>query len=285
MDSNNNGSNQWTHHAIVRNSGVLKWYINGVQVYSVANTTSSSDTQIRLGNYSSYWWKGYISSLRIVKGTAVYTSSFTPPTSPVTAISGTSMLLNFTNAGIIDQTGNNDIITVGDGSSKISTSVKKFGNGSFSFGGTGGWLEPRQPNTLLKLGTGDWTFEFWLRLPNTTQSAIWLINWNTDPRLNLDNATLSWMTAGTARVTTGSVLTANTWQHIAVVKYSGNTKIYVDGTQSGGTYSDSNSYTATDMDAIGYHPFTGYIDDFRLTKGYARYTSNFTAPTGPHKTK
>ena len=72
---------------------------------------------------------------------------------------------------------------------------------------------------------------------------------------------------------------ANTWQHIAVVKYNGNTKIYVDGTQSGSTYSDSNSYTATDMDAIGYHPFAGYIDEFRITKGVARYTGNFTPRT------
>jgi hypothetical protein len=194
--------------------------------------------------------------------------------------------LNFTNAGVIDQTGNHNIINVGDGSAKISTSVKKFNNGSLSFGGTGGWLEPAQigPN-LIKLGTGNWTFEFWLRLPNTTQSAIWLVNWNTDPRLNLNGQALAWMTAGTARITTGNVLTANTWQHIAVVKYNGNTKIYVDGTQSGSTYADSNSYTATAMDAIGYHPFTGFIDDFRITLGVARYTNNFTAPTSALMTR
>jgi hypothetical protein len=70
-----------------------------------------------------------------------------------------------------------------------------------------------------------------------------------------------------------------------VVKYNGNTKIYVDGTQSGSTYSDSESYAVTDMDAIGYHPFNGYIDEFRITKGVARYTSNFTAPTSAFITK
>ena len=277
-------TNRWTHHAVVRISGTTNYYQDGIFIGSGADTFDYGGV-LKVGTYANYNMKGFISDFRVVAGTGVYTGSFTPPTQALTAISGTRVLLSFTNAGIIDQTGINDIITVGDGSSKISTSVKKFGNGSFSFGGTGGWIEPRQPNPILRLGTGDWTFEFWLRLPNITQSAIWLVNWNTDPRLQLTNATLSWMTAGAVRITTGNVLTADTWQHIAVVKYNGSTKIYVDGTQSGSTYADSNSYTVTNMDAIGYHPFVGYIDDFRITRGYARYTANFTAPTEPHKIK
>jgi len=273
-------TNRWTHHAIVRASGTTKYYQDGILIGSGADTFNYTGTTLKVGSYANYNMKGFISDFRVVAGTGVYTGSFNPPTQALTAISGTRILLSFTNAGIIDQTGMHDIISIGDGSAKINTSVKKFNNGSLSWAGTGGWLEPKQTtNRLLRLGAGDWTFEFWLRLPNTSLSACWLINWNTDPRLNLDGQALAWMTAGTARITTGNVLTSNTWQHIAVVKYSGNTKIYVDGTQSGSTYADSNSYTVTDMDAIGYHPFVGYIDDFRLTKGYARYTGNFTPPT------
>jgi hypothetical protein len=273
-------TNRWTHHAVVRISGTTKYYQDGILIGSVADSFNYTGTTLKVGSYADYNPKGFISDFRIVAGTGVYTGSFAPPTQALTAISGTRILLSFTNAGIIDQTGMHDIISIGDGSAKISTSVKKFNNGSLSWSGTGGWLEPKQTtNRLLRLGAGDWTFEFWLRLPNTSLSACWLINWNTDPRLNLDGQALAWMTAGTARITTGNVLTSNTWQHIAVVKYSGNTKIYVDGTQSGSTYADSNSYTVTDMDAIGYHPFVGYIDDFRLTKGYARYTATFTPPT------
>lgn len=273
-------TNRWTHHAVVRISGTTKYYQDGILIGSVADSFNYTGTTLKVGSYADYNPKGFISDFRIVAGTGVYTGSFAPPTQALTAISGTRILLSFTNAGIIDQTGIHDIISIGDGSAKISTSVKKFNNGSLSWSGTGGWLEPKQTtNRLLRLGAGDWTFEFWLRLPNTSLSACWLINWNTDPRLNLDGQALAWMTAGTARITTGNVLTSNTWQHIAVVKYSGNTKIYVDGTQSGSTYADSNSYTVTDMDAIGYHPFVGYIDDFRLTKGYARYTATFTPPT------
>ena len=273
-------TNRWTHHAVVRISGTTRYYQDGILIGSGADVLNYTGTTLKVGSYADYNMKGFISDFRIVAGTGVYTGSFTPPTQALTAISGTRILLSFTNAGIIDQTGMHDIISIGDGSAKISTSVKKFNNGSLSWSGTGGWLEPKQTtNRLLRLGAGDWTFEFWLRLPNTSLSACWLINWNTDPRLNLDGQALAWMTAGTARITTGNVLTSNTWQHIAVVKYSGNTKIYVDGTQSGSTYADSNSYTVTDMDAIGYHPFVGYIDDFRLTKGYARYTATFTPPT------
>jgi len=279
-------TNRWIHHAVVRISGTTKYYQDGILIGSGADILNYTGTTLKVGSYADYNMKGFISDFRVVAGTGVYATSFTPPTQALTAISGTRALLSFTNAGVIDQTGMHNIITVGDGSAKISTSVNKFGTGSLSFGGTGGWIEPKESNTnLIRLGAGDWTFEFWLRLPNTSLSACWLINWNTDPRLNLDGQALAWMTAGTARVTTGNVLTANTWQHIAVVKYSGNTKIYVDGTQSGGTYADSNSYTVTAMDAIGYHPFVGYIDDFRITKGYARYTGNFTAPTSAFNVK
>jgi Concanavalin A-like lectin/glucanases superfamily/Putative Ig domain/IPT/TIG domain len=288
--------NSWTHVAVVNNNAdsTLQVYINGTSVVSCNTISSPTGTLVLANEWSvtSNYFGGYISNFRAVKGVAVYTGSFTVPTGPlsttqssgtnISAITDTSttMLLSGTNGGIIDQSGKYLVRTTGNGSATISTSVKKYGNGSISFAGTGGWIEPREPNNpLLRLGSSDWTFEFWLRVPNVTQSAIWLMNWNTDPRLNLDGQTLVWMTVGTARITTGNVLTANTWQHVAVVKYNGSTKIYVDGTQSGSTYTDGNDYSITDMDAIGYHPFTGYLDDIRITRGYARYTSNFTPPS------
>jgi hypothetical protein len=82
---------------------------------------------------------------------------------------------------------------------------------------------------------------------------------------------------------TGSTLSINTWYFIAVTRSSTSTKLFVNGTQSGSTYTDSTNYTSSSNPLVGAlfdgYSLNGYIDDFRITKGYARYTSNFTPPT------
>jgi hypothetical protein len=91
------------------------------------------------------------------------------------------------------------------------------------------------------------------------------------------------------RITGGSAIPTNEWVHLAICRASGSTKMFVNGTQSGSTYSDSNVYLnsanrpliASNGFTIGGSPsyFTGYIDDLRITKGIARYTAAFTPPT------
>jgi hypothetical protein len=84
---------------------------------------------------------------------------------------------------------------------------------------------------------------------------------------------------------TGGSLSSSTWYHIAIARSSGSTKMFVNGTQVGSTYSDTQDYTASnivigaDSYTLGADPFNGFIDDLRITKGVARYTSNFTPPT------
>ena len=107
---------QNTHIAVVRNVTSVVIYINGVSAGTATLATSFTNTAFTIGRQNSAgstYINGYLSNLRLVVGTAVYTSAFTPPTAPLTAISGTSLLLNFTNAGIADATAKNDLITVG----------------------------------------------------------------------------------------------------------------------------------------------------------------------------
>ena len=89
-----------------------------------------------------------------------------------------------------------------------------------------------------------------------------------------------------------STLPQNEWYHFALVRSGSTVKIYVNGTADSTTRSDSNSYAfGSDTLHIGGHPsltsygFQGYLDDFRLTIGLARYTSNFTPPTSAHSTQ
>ena len=94
--------NAWTHIAITRSGTSLRVFLNGVQSGStVTNSTNMSDTRCLVGinvgpsdgSISTAFYNGYISNLRAVKGTAVYTSNFTPPTAPLTPVANTSLLL------------------------------------------------------------------------------------------------------------------------------------------------------------------------------------------------
>ena len=90
-------SGQWEHIAFVRNysGNTLKMYANGVEKWSVSNTHDYNEvftTQIGFHGSSYPKFKGYISNLRVLKGIALYTSAFTPPTSKLTAVPGTVLL-------------------------------------------------------------------------------------------------------------------------------------------------------------------------------------------------
>ena len=89
--------NQWFHVAWVRQSGTLMFFIDGVKApdthswnYSIGQcgTVGVNIGSTMYGEFG----RGYISNLRAVKGTAVYTSNFTKPTSALTNISGTVLL-------------------------------------------------------------------------------------------------------------------------------------------------------------------------------------------------
>jgi hypothetical protein len=85
---------QWAHVAMVRSSGVTKVYANGTERMSFTDTYNYNGTYLAIGGYAhtGLLLTGSVSNFRVVKGTAVYTSSFRPPTEPLTSISGTVLL-------------------------------------------------------------------------------------------------------------------------------------------------------------------------------------------------
>jgi len=84
----------WYHVAHVRASSVSKLYLNGVEIVSMNDSYNYTGTYMAIGavTATSGSSDGYTSNMRVVKGTALYTSSFRPPTEPLTNISGTSIL-------------------------------------------------------------------------------------------------------------------------------------------------------------------------------------------------
>jgi hypothetical protein len=88
--------NTWYHAAVVRNSGTTTLYINGVSQGTYSDSNDYDNTQITVGihgpNRSSFPYEGKISNLRVVKGTAVYTSAFTAPTAPLSNVTNTKLI-------------------------------------------------------------------------------------------------------------------------------------------------------------------------------------------------
>jgi hypothetical protein len=285
-------TNVWNHIAIVRNGLTTTGYINGVSVGSNTFTPATvSAFQIARYNFVSapYLCSGYISNLRVVVGTAVYTSAFTPPTAPVTAITNTSLLLNCTNAGIYDAAVQNNAITVGD--AQASTTVSKWSPTSMKFDGTGDWLTAID-NPQLQLGTGNFTIDGWVYLSATgvaygiiskgTASTGWSVNVTVLNKLQFSYTTSN--LTGTTTLATG------TWYYFAVVRSgsaTGNLKVYLNGAvdaTSGGAVTDNFNQTNilyVGADRVGATPLNGYLQDVRVTK----YARTITTPTAAFPTR
>jgi len=290
---------EWYHVAYVRYGSTVELFINGESQGTGTGVTTLEQNNDRT-NYIASWRSdkrdelvGYVSDFRIVSS-QVYTTDFTPPTSPLTAITNTELLLSFQDAGIYDRSGINNLDTVGN--AQIDTAVKKYGTGSMEFDGTGDYLTI--PSTQdVALGSGDFTIECWANFSvvgaGNGQGLFQFSNGYLNsqdgrgPGIGISNSNGQWYIyygAGTNLNTTlGSSPSADTWYHVAFVRTSGVIRIFIDGTQTGSDISYSGNYTDTYLTIGGWYStsflFTGYIDDLRITKGVARYTADFTPPT------
>ena len=115
--------NQWNHVAAVQTSSTsVTIYLNGTSVATGTVGQTYSSTAFVIGrDYNAYgaeYFGGYISNLRYVSGTAVYTSNFTPPTTPLTAIANT-VLLTCQSSSIIDNSLYASALTVSGNSVKV----------------------------------------------------------------------------------------------------------------------------------------------------------------------
>jgi hypothetical protein len=278
----------WVHFAASRSGATTRIFVNGTQTYSYAGSTSFTNNGWHVGGGPDVeYFKGYIANHRVITGTAVYTAAFTPPTAPVTAITNTSLLLDFTNAGIIDNAMMNDLETVGN--AQISTAQSKFGSGAMFFAGGTDYLTVPS-NVNLEFGSGDFTIEAWVyfnsRVANSAiiskgNNGTYLIYMGAGNELAFYASTngSSWTTSN---LTISSSPSLSTWHHIAIVRSGNTVSTYFNGTfvQNAAMTGSLISQPSVPLLVGRYiESMNGYIDDLRFTKGYARYTANFTPPT------
>ncbi len=179
----------------------------------------------------------------------------------------------------------NNILTVtAYGNAQVTTTDPKFGTGALTLDGSGDYLTVGS-NSALSFGSGDWTIECFVYL-NSGNSNIGLFTFgtsypSTDLGVSVTGSTYTLIGAGTGGTSLGSG-TLSTWQHFALCRSGSNLRAFLDGTQLGSTQSGQGS--SYDTLQIGYYYSSAFainakIDEFRVTKGVARYTANFTAPT------
>jgi hypothetical protein len=299
--------NQWFHLAVSRTSGVIKSFLNGVLTGTFSDATNFVTPTVvytigaRNGG-TNPMPAGYISDMRIVNGTALYTSNFVPPAAPLTTYSNTTpavLLTNFTSGGVIDYHSGTVLETAG--SSQLSTNVKQFGNASLTFDGSTSYLIA-PPDPTGSFGSGNLTIECWVYFNNVSTNPQIIAqvtngssasNYSWQLYLSAASTLTGVIWSSSTSYAVNTTVAAGQWYFVALVRNSTTVSLYLNGISVGtpstisanamNWFSDSRFYAGRNSTAIQY--FNGYLDELRVTKGIARYTSSpFAVPTTPFQT-
>ncbi len=300
LASNPSYTNAWHHFVMTRedHDTKVRTFINGELVSITAANTGDADFDDLVighqGKGTNHPTHGYMAGVRFSNSgvpsayqtteTSTGTQVFTPPTAPVTADTSTQLLLSFNNAGIIDHTMKNNLET--EGNTRISGQQIKFGTGSIYFDGTDDKIVlPHQE--YQQLGTDEFTVELFVYFTSTDQRQGFFGN-DTGWYFQIYDGELEFALSVSAVIERSFSHSINQWYHLAATRDSSNDiRLFIDGTQQGAVVnSTANLSHASNNFHIGnIGPATsrlfkgGYMDEIRITKGVARYNSNFTVPT------
>jgi len=290
--------NQWQHLAVTRIGTLVTAYINGIPyIYTSSGVNFIAATTYIGNNLGGALAWGYISNLRVVKGVSVYTiAAFAPPTTALTAVTGTQLLVDVASSGayLTDGSTNNFTLTpAGTVTYNASTPVS-----------TGGSLYFQSASSRLTLPsssafdiTGDFTIEAWVQSTAFTAGGQGIL----DTRVAAQTSA-PWVfyitPAGNVGFFTGTYyastypIVLNVWTHVAVVRSGSILTFFINGVQSGSTYIGTGAISpGTTSAVIGTKDYVinanfraiNYITNLRFVNGTALYAPNagsFTPPTG-----
>jgi len=217
-------------------------------------------------------------------------------------IQNVSLLLHGNGANgsttIVDSSPTPKTVTV-VGNAQISTAQSKFGGASLVAGTSPDftWATNRltiPPGPDFAYGTGDFTWECFTYTTTANVNRILYsqatggTNYFTTGIINDNRLFFTFAVSGAGTTVYGPVTSINTWTHFAVVRRSGIATVYGDGIAGTPVSCVQDFNNTTYIPNVGGYshapttePYKGYVDELRITKGIARYTSNFTPPTAP----
>jgi hypothetical protein len=290
----------WTHLAATYDGSNLRLFQNGVITLvqsGVAATNSTQPTYIGGVYNTSQLYAGYVSNLRVVKGTALYTTTFVPATTIITGTTNTIVLLPGTNSAIYDLSSSLDLATVGNAqiSSLTNPFNAQFGYSTY-FNGTNGYVSVPNGGPIT-FGSSNFTIEFWAYLNSTAsewcafhtynanyQGILISVNGGGAGKWRFYSGNGSWYMT----IDSSFVVPINTWNHVAAVRSSSSWYLWVNGSLAGvasgistNPNQDTNPITVGSFITGTPNYFNGYISNLRVTIGTALYQSTFTPSTTP----
>jgi Concanavalin A-like lectin/glucanases superfamily len=285
---------------------------SGTQTFPVLNNIISIGAAFNYG----FSFKGYIDEVRITKGVARYTQNFIPQTAPfadpeIVALTdqypnNTSLLLHMdgenNSTNFVDNSRYQVAITP-FGNSKIINNLND--NSAAYFDGNGDYLRVINSNAY-EFGGNDFTIECWFNIAETPEQydeesdEYFITNTKTlfskgSPE-TINSSTYVFEFYGVNQlgfyvlnysgavplVGTTTHIQQNTWYHLAIVRNGSNTKLFLNGileSSNNSSYNISNGgdfVIGAGIYNIALRSLNCYVDEFRITKGVARYTQNFT---------
>jgi len=292
--------NTWYHFAVVKQGTSITLYLNGQSVGSTTNSINIVCDFLEIGAYntSGQTFNGYIDEVRI-SNTARYTANFTVPSAEFTGDSNTLALLHFNgNNGDTSFTIEPNLTFskyrykssgISQGSAQVSTTLSKFGSSSLALNGSTDWVNVYGADYGF-YGEDNFTLECWFYKTSGLTSNGTLVNiapigdprWAFFTRSNSKVALYNQVTNLTF-LEGSTLISLNTWYHVAYVKTGNTWKIYLNGILDGtatNTVSLRGGLCQIGAFGTGSDKFPGYIDELRISNT-ARYTANFTPSTTP----
>ena len=178
-----------------------------------------------------------------------------------------------------------------NGSTTLTSTRSNFYARSIYFDGNGDYIAVASSADCSAMGTGDFCFEAWVYMINLSNRGTWF---DTRASNNTTGLTFGHETDGAVRVylnaSSGGDITVQqstpckikTWYHMAVTRESGTVRLFINGqnVSSGTNAGDMDNTNAVNIGyrtytSSSYDYFTGYMNEARIYKGAAKYTSNF----------
>ena len=306
---------QWNHIAVARASGQTRLYLNGVQVgaaYADSNNYTNVPSYPVIGDdgLGGFGVTGWIDEVRVIKGRAAFPpGGFSVPTAAYGDKYPVALLLHGDGvdaATIIPDSAGRHQVTA-NGNAQLDTAQFKFGTASILFDGTGDYLDVAGNLADFVLSTADFTLDLWVRFNSLSGTPTLFDGRSAEPSVNpllyVSSSKLTYKVNGTDIIVGTTTLSTATWYHVALVRQSGLTGLFLNGVMEAAA-SDSSVYVGSaariGADFNGSNGLNGWIEELRFVKGFAAWlpipqqllmhmdgadaSTTFTDATGRHST-